>query len=85
MRAGGRAGHLSSVDDADSPFGQMVIMQALDERMHGKSGSYGILSTANTAGPSPGPTPSPTPTLTPNTASNRAGRPVPSSTRPAKR
>jgi Copper transport outer membrane protein, MctB len=85
MRAGGRAGHLSSVDDADSPFGQMVIMQALDERMHGKSGSYGILSTANTAGPSPGPTPSPTPTLSPNTASNRAGKPVPSSTRSAKR
>ena len=86
MRAGGRAGHLSSVDDADSPFGQMVVVQALDQRARGKSGSYGILSTANAAGPSPGPTPSPTPTLGPNTASNnRAGQPVPSSTRLAKR
>jgi hypothetical protein len=82
MRTGGRAGHLSSVDNADSPFGQMVVVQALEERTRGKSGSYGILPTANAAGPSPAPTPSPTPTVTPNTASNNraGGRPVPSST-----
>jgi hypothetical protein len=81
MLAGGRAGHLSSVDDADSPFGQMVVVQALAERARGQSGNYGVLSTANAGGPSPGPTPSPTPTATPSTASNRAGgRPVPSTT-----
>jgi hypothetical protein len=86
MRAGGRAGHLSSVDDADSPFGQMVVVQALDELTRGKSGSYGVLSTATAGGPSPGPTPSPTPTATPSTATNRAGgRPVPSTTGSAAR
>ena len=63
----------------------MVVAQALEERTHGKSGSYGVLSTANAAGPSPGPTPSPTPTVTPDTGSTRAGgRPVPSTTGPAK-
>jgi Copper transport outer membrane protein, MctB len=84
MRAGGRAGHLSSVDDADSPFGQMVVAQALFDRMRGKSGSYGILATANSAGPSPAPTPSPTPTV-PNTAGTRPGQPDPGATRTGKR
>jgi hypothetical protein len=62
MRAGGRAGHLSSVDNADTPSGQIVVVQALFDRMHGKSGSYGVASTANAGAPSPAPTPSPTAT-----------------------
>jgi len=60
MRAGGRAGHLSSVDDADTPSGQIVAVQALFDRMHGKSGSYGVAATANAGAPSPAPTASPT-------------------------
>jgi len=60
MRAGGRAGHLSSVDNADTPSGQIVVAQALFDRMHGKSGSYGVAATANAGAPSPAPTASPT-------------------------
>jgi hypothetical protein len=62
MRAGGREGHLSSVDNADTPSGQIVVVQALFDRMHGKSGSYGVASTANAGAPSPAPTASPTST-----------------------
>jgi hypothetical protein len=67
MRQGGRAGHLSSVDDADYEIGQITVIHALVERMHGKSGSFGVLATANSAAPSPGPTPAPsaTPSATP--------------------
>ena len=76
MRAGGRAGHLSSVDNADTAVGQIVVVQALFDRMHGKSGSYGILSTADSAGPSPGPTASPTPSATSVAVNTKAGHPA---------
>ena len=66
MRAGGRAGHLSSVDNADYAIGQIVVAQSLAERLHGRSGSYGVTSTASAAGPSP--PPSPTPTVSPTAA-----------------
>jgi hypothetical protein len=66
MRAGGRAGHLTSVDDADYPIGQIVVAQALADLQHGHSGSYGMTSTASAAGPSP--PPSPTPTVSPSAA-----------------
>jgi hypothetical protein len=81
MRAGGRAGHLSSVDNADDPIGQIVVAQALADRQYGRSGNYGVTSTASAAGPSPPPTP--TPTTSPATqgkASTRAGRPGPART-----
>ncbi len=77
MRAGGRAGHLTSVDDADYPIGQIVVAQALADRQRGKSGSYGVTSTASAAGPSPPPTPTPTvspTTATQGAASTKAGR-----------
>ena len=75
MRAGGRSGHLTSVDNADDPVGQIVVAQSLADLEHGHSGSYGVTSTANAAGPSP--PPSPTPTVSPSaatqgTASTRA-------------
>lgn len=77
MRAGGRAGHLTSVDNADYPIGQIVVAQSLAERLHGRSGSYGVTATASAPGPNPPPTP--TPTVSPTTAtqgmaSTRAGR-----------
>ncbi len=53
MRAGGRAGHLSSVDDADYAIGQIVVAQSLADMEHGKSGSYGVTANASAAGPSP--------------------------------
>jgi hypothetical protein len=77
MRAGGRPGHLSSVDDADYTIGQIVVAQALAEQVSGKSGSYGVTSTAAAPGPSPVPTPSATASATPGTASNGSSRAVP--------
>jgi hypothetical protein len=76
MRAG-KAGHLTSVDDADYPIGQIVVAQSLAERQHGGSGSYGVTSTASAAGPTPPPSPAPTvspTTATQGTASGKAGR-----------
>ena len=81
MRSGGRAGHLSSVDNADYPIGQIVVAQALADRHYGRSGSYGVSSTASAAGPSPPPSPAPTksPTVQ-GTASTRTGRSGPAGT-----
>jgi Copper transport outer membrane protein, MctB len=76
MRVGGRAAHLSSVDNADTPAGQIVVVQALFDRMHGKSGSYGVASTASAGAPSPAPTPSPTPSATSVATNNKPGHGV---------
>jgi hypothetical protein len=57
MRNGGRAGHLSSVDNADHAIGQIVVAQALYEQLRGVSGSYGTGAGATAPGPSPAPTP----------------------------
>jgi hypothetical protein len=74
MRAGGRAGHLSSVDNADTPAGQIVVAQALFDRMHGKSGSYGVAATANAGAPSPAPSPAPTAAATSVAANTKLSR-----------
>jgi hypothetical protein len=77
MRAGGRAGHLTSVDDADYPIGQIVVAQSLADRLHGRSGSYGVTATASAPGPSPPPSPPPTAsaaTATQGSATTRATR-----------
>jgi hypothetical protein len=58
----GRAGHLSSVDDADHVIGQIIVAQALAGQLRGVAGSYGSLPSAESAGPSPAPTPSSAPT-----------------------
>jgi Copper transport outer membrane protein, MctB len=68
MRSG-REGHMSSVDDADTVIGQIVVVQALFEQMHGGRGSYGVTSSADAAGPSPAPSASPTPTAVLGSAS----------------
>ncbi|MGP7998529.1 MAG: copper transporter [Streptosporangiaceae bacterium] len=66
MRAGGRGGHVSSVDNADTATGQIVVAQALyEQQADGRSGSYGALPGASAAGPSPAPAPSATPSATP--------------------
>ena len=75
MRQGGQAGNVSSVDDADFPRGQITVVQALYEVMHGKSGSYGVLASATAAGPSPGPSASPSPSAT-STAPGKPGQPL---------
>lgn len=59
MRAGGRGGHLSSVDNADMVTGQIVVAQALWELLHGVNGNYGVTAGASRVGPSPAPSPSP--------------------------
>ena len=71
MRAGGRAGHLTSVDNADYPIGQIVVAQSLADQQHGRSGSYGVTSSASAAGPSP--PPSPSPTVSPTAATQGSG------------
>lgn len=70
MRAGGRGGHLSSVDNADTPNGQIVVAQALYEQLtDGKSGNYGSLPGATQPGPSPAPVPSANPSTAATTSS----------------
>ena len=82
MRAGGRAGHLTSVDDADYPIGQIVVAQSLADLQHGRSGNYGVTGTASAAGPSP--PPSPSPTVSPTAATQGTASPR-TSHRPAAR
>jgi len=76
MRAGGRGGHVSTVDNADTATGQVVVAQALyEQQADGRSGSYGALPGASAAGPSPAPVPSATPSATTSaTASATASR-----------
>lgn len=57
MRNGGRSAKLTSVDDADTPIGQIVVVQALAQQLNGMSGSYGTAPDASAAAPSPAPTP----------------------------
>jgi len=58
---------LSSVDDANSEDGQIVVAEALSYLLLGhKPAAYGVLASAvPTPAPTPSPTPSPTPTPTP--------------------
>ena len=76
MRNDGRAGHLSSVDDADRVIGQIVVAQALYNQLRRISGSYGALSSASAGGPSPAPAPSASPTASPlaSTGTVRPGK-----------
>jgi copper transport outer membrane protein MctB len=80
MRTLGRTGKMTSVDGADTPIGQIVVVQALADQLRGVSGSYGTAANASAAGPSPVPTPSPSPsasTITSNpgkTAGQGSGR-----------
>jgi hypothetical protein len=71
MRTGGRAGHMSSVDNADLTIGQITVAQALAGQLRGVSGSYGAAPSAGAAGPSPIPTPSSTPTSSLGAAASR--------------
>lgn len=57
VRSSGAANDASTVDNADSVVGQIVVAQALEQQMNGKKpGSFGTQSNANSAGPSPAPT-----------------------------
>lgn len=82
MRTTGRSGHLSSVDNADTEVGQVVVAMALAEQLRGVSGNYGTAPTASGALPSPVPTPSPSATslstAVPRPA--RSGQPTPQAT-----
>jgi hypothetical protein len=82
MRSAGRPDHFSSVDDADSATGQIVVAQALFEQMSaGRTGNYGSLASATAAAPSPAPTPSPTSTAT--AAAKQSASPARAATRSA--
>jgi copper transport outer membrane protein MctB len=61
IRSASPAGTLSTVDDADTASGQIVVAQALYEVLaKAKPGSYGTGPGASAVGPTPMPTPSPT-------------------------
>ncbi len=74
MRAG-RAGKMSSVDNADTTTGQIVVAWALVQQLGGGNGSYGTASTASQVAPSPAPSASPT--AAPSAATSRSGHQVP--------
>jgi hypothetical protein len=80
IRSASNAGGLSTVDNADTISGQIVVAQALYELLvKAKPGSYGTGSGASEVGPSPMPTPSPS--VSPSgtaggaTAAQRTARP----------
>lgn len=74
LRASGAAGQVSSVDDADTSFGQVVVVQALAAQLSTHTaGSYGM--SANEIAPSPLPVPAPTsPATSPTPSPSRRGR-----------
>jgi hypothetical protein len=74
VRSSGAANDASTVDNADSVVGQIVVVQALEQQMNGKKpGSFGTQSNANSAGPSPAPTAS-APTNSANSAKSSKGK-----------
>ena len=59
LRGSTAAGHISTVDYADTVFGQIVTVWALADALAGrKAASYGQQSGDTAAAPSPAPTPS---------------------------
>jgi Copper transport outer membrane protein, MctB len=73
LRSGAQIGHLSTVDDADTTSGQIVVAQALQELLtEAKPGNYGTGSGASAPGPSPAPSPSASAVA--STAAPRPGR-----------
>jgi hypothetical protein len=68
MRGSVAAEHISTVDYADTPTGQIVTVWALADALAGrKADSYGPQSGDSAAAPSPAPTPSASPTSAPST------------------
>jgi Copper transport outer membrane protein, MctB len=82
IRSASNTGGLSTVDNADTTSGQIVVAQALYELLaKAKPASYGTGSGASAVGPSPMPTPAPSPSVSPSgtaggtTAAQRTARP----------
>lgn len=80
MRSGGTGPHLSTVDDADTVIGQIVVAMALAGQLRGVSGNYGIDQGATGVGPTPvptavpGPSQSATPSASPSPRPARSGK-----------
>jgi hypothetical protein len=86
IRADSQPGRLSTVDNADTTSGQIVVAQALYELLaKGRPGSYGTGSGASAPGPSPAPTPSPTASVAGVTATQRSARPSASASASSRR
>jgi hypothetical protein len=87
LRGSAAAGHISTVDYADTVTGQIVTVWALADALAGrKAASYGPQSGDNAAAPSPAPTPSASTTPASSTGSHgksaktaTAGRTAPAS------
>ena len=68
-------GTVSTVDNADTASGQVIVVQALRNLLDGKApASYGV-------GPVSAPSPAPTPAVTPTTTGSGTGSPTPGSTK----
>lgn len=71
LRTSSAAARISTVDDADTPAGQIVTVQALALALTGhKAGSYGEGPASTGAGPSPAPSPASTIPAITSTGSN---------------
>jgi Copper transport outer membrane protein, MctB len=78
IRSASPAGTLSTVDNADTASGQIVVAQALYEVLaKAKPGSYGTGPGASAVGPTPMPTP--LPTASPSTSAHASASPSVSS------
>lgn len=76
LRASPGAKQVSSVDDADEPFGQIVVAQVLATQMSTHSvGSYGEGPGANQVAPSPMPTASAAPSASVTPSARRSANP----------
>ncbi|HEX4063902.1 MAG TPA: copper transporter [Streptosporangiaceae bacterium] len=72
LRSSSASGQISTVDDADTVFGQITTVQALQQALTGhKSGSYGEDPGASAVAPDPAPTPASTPSTTAKTTGGK--------------
>ena len=74
LRGSSSAQQVSSVDDADTPIGQVTVAWAFSRQVNGhQAGSYGTGSGSTAVAPSPPPSPSPSPTTSQSASAAAAG------------
>jgi hypothetical protein len=72
LRSSSASAQISTVDDADTVFGQITAVQALQQALTGhKSGSYGEDAGSTAAAPDPAPTPAATTSTAVKTTSSK--------------
>jgi hypothetical protein len=75
LRSSNVSGQVSTVDNADTAFGQVTAIQALATQMAGgKPGAYGVTGGSNAAGPSPAPTPGASVSASPSPSTSKEAK-----------